>query len=179
MKKYLLPLLFIGLLSGAGFPDDSIYNLNSTFLNEQDKNVAITDLQGSPVVISMAYTGCVYTCPLILAQMQNIEKEMDKQGRTDVRYVLISFDHERDTPAVLQKYLANKKLSKKWSLWTSKTDKAPREVANVLGIKYKKMEGGDYDHSFIISVLDEKGRIKFQQTGADGKPSDMVQALKK
>ncbi|WP_291515527.1 SCO family protein [Bdellovibrio sp. ArHS] len=179
MKKLLLPFLFIGFLTGASFPEDSVYQLNSTFINDSGQKVNIADLQGQPVIISMAYTGCTYTCPLILSQMQNVEKELLKQGKTNVRFVLISFDFEKDTPAVIKKYHANKKLSEKWSLWTSDSDKSPREVANALGIKYKKMEGGDYDHSFIITALDENGRIKYQQTGTEGSAQEMIKAIKK
>ncbi|MDG0816905.1 SCO family protein [Bdellovibrio svalbardensis] len=157
--------------------DESIYNLNSELLDKDGKSVSLKMFRGQPVVISMAYTSCTYTCPLIVAQMQQIEKALVEAGKTDVHFVLVSFDPKKDTPKVLSDFAAKKKLSERWSLLTSHSDKEPREIANLLGIKYKKVEGGDYDHSFVISVLDKEGVIRGKQVGAGGNPKDLIKFL--
>ncbi|MGE9743812.1 SCO family protein [Bdellovibrio bacteriovorus] len=157
--------------------DESIYNLNSSLLDEDGKVFQLEKYRGKPVVISMAYTSCVYTCPLILAQMQQLEKALAEQGKKDVRFVLVSFDPAQDTPKVLKDYAKKKKLSTQWNLLTSKSDKEPREIASVLGIKYSKVEGGDYDHSFIITVLDAEGVPRGRQVGAAGNPKDLIKFI--
>ncbi|MFV3408998.1 SCO family protein [Bdellovibrio bacteriovorus] len=157
--------------------EDSIYNLNSSLLDTDGKKVNLESLRGKPVVISMAYTSCVYTCPLIVAQMQQIEKALQAKGKKDVRFVLVSFDPEKDKPAVLKAFGKKKDLSGQWSLLTSKSDKEPREIASVLGIKYSKVEGGDYDHSFIITVLDADGVPRGRQVGAAGDPKDLIKFI--
>ncbi|AHZ85102.1 SCO family protein [Bdellovibrio bacteriovorus] len=157
--------------------DESIYNLNSSLLDEDGKVFQLEKYRGKPVVISMAYTSCVYTCPLILAQMQQLEKALAEQGKKDVRFVLVSFDPAKDTPKVLKDYAKKKKLSTQWNLLTSKSDKEPREIASVLGIKYSKVEGGDYDHSFIITVLDAEGVPRGRQVGAAGNPKDLIKFI--
>lgn len=161
----------------AALSEESIYNLNSELLDENGKAVKLDKLRGKPVVISMAYTSCAYTCPLILAQMQQIEKKLAESGKKDVRFVLVSFDPEKDTPEVLKDYAKKKKLSGQWDLWTAKTDKVPREIASVLGIKYSKVEGGDYDHSFIITVLDKEGVPRGRQVGANADPKDLIKFI--
>lgn len=157
--------------------EDSIYNLNSSLLDSEGKKVNLESFRGKPVVISMAYTSCVYTCPLIVAQMQQIEKALVAKGKKDVRFVLVSFDPEKDKPAVLKAFGKKKELSGQWSLLTSKSDKEPREIASVLGIKYSKVEGGDYDHSFIITVLDADGVPRGRQVGAAGDPKDLIKFI--
>ncbi len=159
--------------------EESIYNIDSKLLDEKGKEVRLAEFRGKPVVISMAYTGCVYTCPMILAQMQQIEKALQAQGNTDAIFVLVSFDPEKDTPKVMADYAKKRNLSSQWHLLTAKSDKAPREVASLLGIKYKKVEGGDYDHSFIISALDKEGVIKGQSVGANSDPKELLKYLKK
>lgn len=161
----------------AALSEESIYNLNSELLDENGKAVKLDKLRGKSVVISMAYTSCAYTCPLILAQMQQIEKKLAESGKKDVRFVLVSFDPEKDTPEVLKDYAKKKKLSGQWDLWTAKTDKVPREIASVLGIKYSKVEGGDYDHSFIITVLDKEGVPRGRQVGANADPKDLIKFI--
>lgn len=161
----------------AALNDESIYNLNSELLDENGKKVKLESMRGQPVVISMAYTSCAYTCPLILAQMQQIEKKLAENGKKQVRFVLVSFDPEKDTPEVLKAYAKKKQLSGQWSLLTAKNDKAPREIASVLGIKYSKVEGGDYDHSFIITVLDKEGVPRGRQVGASADPKDLIKFI--
>jgi protein SCO1/2 len=39
------------------------------------------------------------------------------------------------------------------------------EIANVLGVKVKKLENGGFDHSNIIHVFDQEGVIVHQQNG--------------
>lgn len=163
--------------AAASAGDDSLYNLKTDLLDADGKKVSFDSLRGQPVVISMAYTSCAYACPLIIAQMQQLEKELELQKKKNVRFVLVSFDPTVDTPSVLKKYAEKRKLSSKWTLFTSSSDKAPREIANLLGVKYKKIEGGDYDHSFIITVLDSEGVIVGQQVGADKNPKDLAKLI--
>lgn len=157
--------------------EESIYNLNSELLNENGQKVSLEQFRGKPVIISMAYTSCAYTCPLILSQMQRIEKTLAEAGKKDVHFVLVSFDPEKDTPAVLKAYSKKKNLSAQWDLLTAKTNKEPREIASVLGIKYSKVEGGGYDHSFIITVLDKEGIPRGHQVGASADPKDLIKLI--
>ncbi|QDK44835.1 SCO family protein [Bdellovibrio sp. ZAP7] len=204
MKKQIIPLCFLvaGLYStaqathdhsdhkghaqqdakqtaSAPLSGDSLFNTNASFKDQNGNAIKLESFRGHPVVISMAYTGCAYTCPMILTQMQQVEKAIEKTGRKDVQFVLITFDYMNDTPTILKAYAQRKNLSGNWKLLTSASDKEPREISNLLGIKYKKMEGGDYDHSFVITVLDSEGVIKGRQVGAKGDTETLVGYLPK
>lgn len=158
--------------------EESIYNLNSELLDQDGKKIYLSSLRGQPVVISMAYTSCAYACPLIISHMQQLEKELEGQGKKKVKFVLVSFDPKKDTPLVIKDYAVKRKLSSRWSMYTATSDKAPREIANLLSIKYKKMDEMDYDHSFIITVLNSDGVIQGQQIGADKNPKDLAKYIK-
>lgn len=157
--------------------EESIYNLNSELLDENGNKIKLESFRGKPVVISMAYTSCAYTCPLIVSQMQQLEKKITEVSKKDIHFVLVSFDPEKDTPATIKAYAKKKNLSGNWSLLTSKSDKSPREIASVLGIKYSKVEGGDYDHSFIITVLDKEGVPLGRQVGANSDLKDLIKLI--
>lgn len=158
--------------------DESIYNLQSELLTVDGKKIALDSLKGQPVVISMAYTSCAYACPLIVSHMQQLEKELEKKGQRNVRFVLVSFDPKKDTPPVIKKYVEKRKLGKNWDFYTAASDKSPREIATLLGIKYKKIDEMDYDHSFVITVLDSEGVIQGQQSGADKDPKELAKFIK-
>lgn len=158
--------------------EESIYNLNTELLDQDGKKTSLEKLKGQPVVISMAYTSCAYACPLIISHMQQLEKELQTQGKNKFKFVLVSFDPKKDTPSIIKEYAKKRKLSSRWSLYTSSSDKAPREIANLLGIKYNKIDDVDYDHSFIITVLDSDGVILGQQSGADKNPNELAKYIK-
>lgn len=158
--------------------EESIYNLNTELLDQDGKKISLEKLKGQPVVISMAYTSCAYACPLIISHMQQLEKELENQGEKKVKFVLVSFDPKKDTPAVIKEYAVKRKLSSRWVMYTASSDKAPREIANLLGIKYNKIDDVDYDHSFIITVLNSDGVIQGQQVGADKNPKDLAKYIK-
>ncbi|MGE5087417.1 MAG: SCO family protein [Bacillota bacterium] len=161
------------------FADESLYNADLDLLDSNGTVVKFSSLRGKPVVISMGYTGCAYACPLIISKMKDLEVELDKKkSAVKPHFVLISFDFEHDSPEVLKAYAEKRKLGREWSLYTAKSDKSPREIANLLGIKYKKLDGGGFDHSFIITVLDSEGVVKGQAVGADKDPKDLIKFLK-
>ncbi|MDZ7755009.1 SCO family protein [Rhodohalobacter sp.] len=60
------------------------------------------DYQGSPLVIGFIYTNCPDICSFITANVGKVYEEMDNPG--DTKFVLVTFDPERDTPEVLKSY---------------------------------------------------------------------------
>lgn len=179
MKRWILGLILMtslqsGAAGGVSWPEGSLYDANIRLLNQNGEEVEWASLAGSPVVISMAYTGCTYTCPLILSHMQSLEEALKKEGKKGTRFVLVSFDHKNDTPAVLKAYLEKRKLGSNWMLLTAKTEKEPRLIGNLLGIQYRQVSDRDFSHSFIISVMDKNGVIKGKISGADKDPKELA-----
>jgi protein SCO1/2 len=50
-----------------------------------------------------------------------------------------------------------------------------RELAAVLGLRYKQDENGDFDHSNVIFLLDKDGVVRSQQLGLKGDAHDFEQ----
>lgn len=182
MKRWILGLLLmtslqVGAAGGASWPDGSLYDADIRLLNQKGEEISLSSLAGASVVISMAYTGCTYTCPLILSHMQTLEESLKKAGKKGTRFVLVSFDHKNDTPAVLKAYMEKRKLGADWMLLTAKSEKEPRLVGNLLGIQYRQVSDSDFSHSFIISVLDKDGVIKGKISGADKDPKELAKFI--
>ena len=77
---------------------------------------------------------------------------------TDVKFVLASFDHKKDTPENLNDYMTKRKLSKDlWTFLSPSNEAAARELSVVLGISFKNIGDGDFSHSNVITLLDEEG----------------------
>lgn len=52
----------------------------------------------------------------------------------------------------------------RWSLLTGKNDDI-LEIAALLGFKFRKDANGDFSHTNMITLLNEKGEIAFQLVG--------------
>lgn len=145
-------------LSGA-----SLYNLASPWTDQDGKTVELKSLQGQPVVIAMAYTSCQDICPLIVANMVAIENAAKAQNLTDIRFAFFSLDPAVDTPARLKAYAEERGLDPShWTLYHG-DDKAVRDLAAALGVRFRRDDKGGIDHSAAISLLDAKGEIVFQK----------------
>lgn len=198
MKKY---ILLTSLLAGLAFQNttvfahehehgretkriaapksDSIFNINDVWTSSEGKPVQLSQLNGKPTVIAMVYTSCQYVCPMIVSDMQRIEKSLSKAENSKVNYAVFSFDPERDTPAKLKEFASAHKISPdNWTLATSNATSV-RKLAVVLGIKYKKDKSGDFDHDAVIAILDSDGVIKYQQNSVGKNMDEATAALKK
>src|SRR5262249_5586746 len=97
--------------------------------------------------------------------------------RTNVGFVLVSFDSERDTPAALHKYRLEHQLdSGRWTLLHGKPDDV-LELSALLGVKFKKDAQGQFMHSNVITFLNSEGEISFQETGLNLSPAVVAQKL--
>lgn len=64
-----------------------------------------------------------------------------------------------------------------WSLLTGSTEDV-RSLAMVLDVKYQNVKDNEVNHSNLITGLDNKGRIKFQEIGVMSNAEKALEKLK-
>ena len=165
-------------LAAAAFTRDSLYQIETAFTDDAGRPVQLGQLRGRPVVITMFFASCGYACPLLVADMQAIREQLPAAVREQVGFVLVSFDSERDTPAALRHYREERGLGDGWILLHGDVD-AVRELAALLGVKYKEDANGQFAHSNVITVLNARGEIVHQQVGLGQDIKDTVRELEK
>lgn len=69
--------------------------------------LSLSDLRGKVVAVTFIYATCTDTCPLLTAKMAGMQKRLGPDFGPRVRFVSITVDPERDTPAVLTQYARN------------------------------------------------------------------------
>jgi len=149
----------------AGFTDMSIYNLPSTWTNQNGEELQIKDLQGDVLVMVMIYTTCKAACPRLVADMRNIEEKLPENTKGKVKMIFVSIDPETDTPERLKAFAKENLMDEEPWLFLRSTEANTREFAAVLAVNYKEISPMDFSHSNIISVFNEKGELVFQQEG--------------
>jgi protein SCO1/2 len=157
--RALAVLLTALALSASAMAGDSIYDVSGAFKDQTGKDVRLGVERGRPVIMSMFYSSCPDACPMLLGELHRIEAALPASLRDEVRVVLVSLDPERDTPATLAKFAEGHHVhGTRWRFLTG-PDSAVREVAAVLGIKFRRLSTGRIDHSSVIVVLDREGAI--------------------
>lgn len=155
----------------------SLYQIESTFTDQDGRPFTLASLRGQPVLVAMFYTSCTTVCPMIIAEMQRIEAALPEADRATLRLVLVTFDSERDTPERLRAVAAERGLpTPHWTLARGDDD-AIRELAMALGVQYRRIEGDAFVHSALVTLLDREGRIASQLDGVDAPIAPLVSQL--
>jgi protein SCO1 len=146
--------------------------------NQDGKRLALKELRGKVLAITFIFASCADTCPLLTAKMVGIQNWLGAAFGPQVFFLSITVAPERDTPEVLKRYAeAHKANSAGWAFLTG-TPAEIREVAKRYGIYYKKTPGGDVDHMFLTSLVDQSGTLRMQYMGVKFNPDEMLTDLR-
>ena len=89
-------------------------------------------------------------------------------------------DPARDDPAALKKVAEQRKLdTTRWTLASPPAGEV-RAVAGVLGIRYRLLADGEFNHSSALILVDANGRILARTEKIGSKPDpEFVAAVRK
>ncbi|MBS0456201.1 MAG: SCO family protein [Proteobacteria bacterium] len=140
-------------------PGDSVLQPTQVFTDQSGHDFHLADRAGQVQMVSMFYASCTYTCPLTIDAGRGIDQALTPAERTRLRVLMVSFDVRRDTPAALAALAGKRKLDpSRWTLARG-SDDGVRTFAALLGIRYRRLANGDFDHSSQWILLDAQGRI--------------------
>ena len=112
---------------------------------------------GRPLVLFFGYTHCPDICPTTLADWRRVKDELGERARA-VRFVFLSVDPERDTPAIAAAYARRFDAS---FIGVSPGGALIGELMQAYGVA--TMPGASpahlVSHSSQVFLLDAKGRL--------------------
>lgn len=139
-------------------PGDSIYRLRPQMVDQDGHAVALGSMRGTPLIVSMFYSSCDMVCPLIFETIKQTRLALPPARRERVNVLMVSFDPERDTVAQLKVTAAAHGCDSHWTL--ARAGEADvRQIAAVLGVQYRRLPSGAFNHSSVILLVDKDGRI--------------------
>lgn len=139
-------------------PGNSVYRISPRLVDQDGRAFGLAELAGAPVLASMFYSGCEMVCPLIFETVAQARNALPAGRRERVRVLMVSFDSERDTVAQLKRTAEAHHCGAGWTLARAAAPDV-RLVAAALGIQYRRLPSGAFNHSSDILLLDERGRI--------------------
>lgn len=147
-----------GTATAADIAADSYYQLDVALETQAAENLRFSDMQGEPVIVAMFYGSCGHVCPMIISAIGMIEARLSPAARDRMRVLLITLDPEHDTPPALAELAERHRVDgARWRFARS----APRDVrpiAAMLGVKYRQLPDGGFNHTSPILLLDSEGR---------------------
>jgi protein SCO1/2 len=149
-----------------------------TFQDAEGKKIALADLRGKPLLISLIYTGCTSVCPTIIESLgPAITAAEGVLGAGSFNILTIGFDTRNDTPARMRSFArAHAAGGDNWRFVGADQETMDR-LSSAVGFSIFPSAGG-FDHMAQVTVLDKTGTIYSQVYGSIFEPPAIVEPLK-
>jgi protein SCO1/2 len=124
--------------------------------DDEGRVVSRTDLEGRWSLLFFGFTFCPDICPTTLSVLNEARRRMSEPPNI----VMVSVDPDRDTPAVLARYV--KSFNPEFAGFTGSFDETV-SLAQQLNVAFGKVPGPDpgsylVDHTASLVVIDPQGR---------------------
>lgn len=135
--------------------DFTLENMNGTPFTFSESN-------GKVRLVSFIFTNCPDVCPATTYYMSTMQEELKTKGLfgSEVSFLTISFDSERDTPEVLQKYAEKFKADQSGWAFLRGDQQTVEKVTKSFGIGVLKQPDGQYIHTMRTFLIDKDGNMR-------------------
>ncbi len=151
-----LPLVVLALVLGGCSASRSAPDF--TLQSSAGAPWTLSQQRDKAVVLTFGFTHCADTCPTMLARLARATRGLGaRSGEIEIAFVTV--DPQRDTPAVLGRYL--RRFAQPGEGALVGLTGTPREVASVERAYHVWSQRMPHDvaHSAVIFLIDPSGRI--------------------
>ena len=141
------------------------------------KTVSDQTLRGRPFLVYFGYTHCPDVCPTELARISDV---LSKMGDKPIPALFITVDPERDTPKVMQDYVAASIRPSSDFPAARRRSRRRRRPFGCSPARGQPQPDGDYsmDHSSIVYLMDKNGAF-VEAFNVERPPEDAAKDLEK
>lgn len=146
-----------------------------TLINQANRPMKLSDLRGKPTLIVFGYTFCPDVCPMSMADLRRVKRELGAAGDR-VNFVFISVDPDRDTPAVIERYVTA--FDPNFIGLTGDVPTLQKLIYEFDGLFEKQKPQGSNPNSYLVAhtsftyLLDAEGRWRMKYSF--GTPPEVI-----
>lgn len=197
MKSKLIKYIFfaltlsISILVFTGcyehFPlDQDVARTQNSFFDQDSIAVNFPEMtEGKITLLAMVYTHCPDICPMTTHNMRLVEQKLSDDLKNHIKFIVISFDPDRDIPSVLKKYAELRDYNfNTWSLLSGDKQQT-KEVMLKFDVKAIFTDSTYVDgelsynvmHTDRISLIDQNGRLRKNYKGSVADIEEIVEDI--
>lgn len=136
-----------------------------TLTDQQGRRVALADLRGKVVVLTFLFTQCTDVCPVLPQILARVDTHLSPSQRAQLAFVGVSIDPQRDTPARLRQFIAERELdATRWTLLTGSVPELAR-AADDYGVVVHPDPRLDFVHNTVFVLIDGAGQLRTEFHG--------------
>jgi len=140
------------------WPTDSLNHVKVRFETSQGRKTSFAAGAGRVRIVTMFYASCPMACPLTLDTLRLIDNALTPDERSRLDVLLLTLDPEHDTATELHKLAVSRHINEqRWVLGRASSSDT-RAFASALGIQYRQLDDGSFNHSSTFILLDPQGR---------------------
>jgi protein SCO1/2 len=137
-----------------------------SLIDQDRRSVTLRDFRGKVVALTFIYTMCPDVCPMLTANMAQVQQELGADFGRTVAFISITVDPERDTPEVLKRYADGFGISTHGWAFLTGDPAVLKTVGQRYGIFAARGADGAIDHTLLTSLIDRGGQLRVQYIGA-------------
>jgi protein SCO1 len=161
-------LIAAALVQATPLPRDSVYQLTAPLTDQSGRHLTLASKRGSPQLVVMFYTSCKFICPTIIDTVLDLDRKLTVVERPRLGVLLISLDPQHDDPSALKAVADQRGLDlTRWTL-TQPQPADVRAIASLLGVRYRALADGEFNHTGVLVLLDADGRIVARSEQTNG-----------
>jgi protein SCO1/2 len=150
-----------------------------TFTAADGTPLALEQLRGKPVVLSLVYTSCFQVCSgLTLRLRETVKVAQSVLGSTSFAVLTVGFDTANDTPQRMGLYARERGADLPGWHFVAADPATIERLTRDVGFTWAASAKG-FDHVTQTTILDGTGRVVLQVYGEDFAPPLVVEPLKK
>ncbi|TAA72072.1 SCO family protein [Planococcus salinarum] len=178
-KWFALILTLSLFLAGCGqeIKDSVSWEIEEfTFINQENEEVGLDDLEGEIWLADFVFTNCTTVCLPMMANMTGLQKQIAQEG-LDVRIVSFSVDPTIDSPEVLKSYAES--YGADLNSWDLLTGYSPEKIDEFAMESFKtvarKPENEDQVvHGTSFYLVDRDGVVRKFYDGIDPPVEEII-----
>jgi protein SCO1 len=148
-----------------------------TLTSQDGAQISLADLRGKVVAVTFIFTLCTATCPVLTPMMSLVQDQLGPDFGSKVVFASITVDPERDSPEMLKMYA--QMYGADVAGWSFLTGPPPviQDLTRRYSVFASKNANGDIEHSFLTSIVDQRGVLRVQYLGVRFDPEEFRRDL--
>jgi protein SCO1/2 len=158
----------------------SFYQTEGDWKTDEDKTVKLKDFAGEHALVTLIFTKCQGTCPMIMQSLKKVDKLIKEKSKMKFNVLAISLDPGTDTPQTLNEYRKKNNFSQPdWHFIVSSKENT-RKAAGAVRMGYGERSAATEQimHTNKIVLIDPKGTPVVAMDGLNVNTAELEQYIK-